>query len=116
MELREKERADRMRARLAWLVAAYAFGVTEAELSSERSSRAVRARQVAMYLAHVALEMSLGRVATALACDRSTVAYACHRIEDRRDDAAFDDWLNALEASIRAAPLPVEGLAKARAA
>ena len=50
--------------------------------------------------------MSLHRVAVAFARDRSTVAHACHQIEDRRDDPKIDDMLDQLEAALRAAPAP----------
>ena len=43
------------------------------------------------------MSMSLSRVAFAFERDRSTVAHACHRIEEMRDDASFDSWLEALE-------------------
>ncbi|MEQ1493484.1 MAG: hypothetical protein ABL932_23355 [Terricaulis sp.] len=46
------------------------------------------------------------RVASAFGRDRSTVAQACHTIEDRRDEAQFDLWMNALEQMLRAAPAP----------
>ncbi len=56
-----------------------------------------RARQLAMYLMHT----SLGRTMTEVGCyfgrDRTTVAYACGRIEDKRDDAGFDAEVSALE-------------------
>lgn len=41
--------------------------------------------------------MSLSRVAIAFERDRSTVAHACHRIEEQRDDPSFDAWVEALE-------------------
>jgi chromosomal replication initiation ATPase DnaA len=53
-----------------------------------------------MYLSHVGLGMSLSRVAFAFERDRSTVAHACHRIEEMRDDLAFDNWLEALEQGV----------------
>tara|TARA_R110000787_G_scaffold78883_9_gene172281 strand:- start:1502 stop:1726 length:225 start_codon:yes stop_codon:yes gene_type:complete len=55
-----------------------------------------RARHIAIYLTHVALGMSLARVARAFDRDRSTIAYACHLIEDKRDDTDFDGWLEQL--------------------
>ncbi len=108
LELTEVERADRARVHFARVVAGYALSVAEREVSdrSVRSGPALLARHVAMYLAHVALEMSLARIAAALGQDRSTVAHACHRIEDRRDEAAFDAWISALEETVRAAPEP----------
>jgi len=67
-----------------------------------------------MYLAHVALEMSLARVGVALRCDRSTVGHARHAMEDRRDDAQIDMWMVALEEAACAAPGPLrqEGIAE----
>jgi hypothetical protein len=50
-----------------------------------------------MYLAHVALGQPLTRVAAGFGRDRSTVAYACRRIEEQRDNAAFDAALAGLE-------------------
>jgi chromosomal replication initiation ATPase DnaA len=68
------------------------------------SADAAFARQVAMYLCHVAFELSLARVAVAFGRDRSTVAHACHAIEDRREEPHFDRWIDSLEAMLRAAP------------
>lgn len=57
-----------------------------------------RARQVAMYLAHVSKGISLTAIGTAFGRDRTTVSYACSLIEDLRDDTAFDAELDRLEA------------------
>jgi chromosomal replication initiation ATPase DnaA len=61
------------------------------------------ARQVAMYLAHVGLGLSLGTVARLFARDRTTVAHACALIEDRRDAVSFDRSLDLLEAAMHLA-------------
>ena len=99
---------DQARARLAQQAAAYAFGVPVEEVAgpTRGRARAALARQAAIYLTHVAFELSLGRVAQAFGRDRSTAAYACHKIEDRRDDPAFDQWMDDLEACLRTAPGP----------
>lgn len=99
---------DEEAARLAAAAAAYALKVpAEAILASERGSAEVAfARQVAMYLAHVGFELSLARVAVAFGRDRSTVAHACHTIEDRREAPAFDRMIAALEAMMRRAQAP----------
>ncbi len=99
-------RDDVARARLAQSAVAYAFGVSldDLEAPTRRSREAAFARQVAMYLAHIAFELSLTRVAQAFGRDRSTAAHACHRIEDQRDDRGFDASMDALEACLRAAP------------
>ncbi|WP_417468867.1 helix-turn-helix domain-containing protein [Maricaulis sp.] len=101
---------DVARARLAQSAVAYAFGVPpdELEAPTRRSREAAFARQAAMYLAHIAFELSLSRVAQAFGRDRSTAAHACHRIEDRRDDRGFDQSMDALEACLRSAPQPGE--------
>lgn len=59
-----------------------------------------KARQVAMYVAHVACGLSLKEVACSFGRDRSTAAHACHVVEDRRDDPRFDQWLSGVEASL----------------
>ena len=64
------------------------------------------ARQVAMYLAHVTFELNLARVGFAFGRDRSTASHACQIVEDRRDDPAFDAWLDGLEDCLRTAPEP----------
>lgn len=57
-----------------------------------------RARQTAMYLAHVAKGISLTSIGAAFGRDRTTVSYACNLIEDLRDDTEFDAELDRLEA------------------
>jgi chromosomal replication initiation ATPase DnaA len=113
MEYMEAIAKDRARASFAMSAAAYALGVPLADIKELRRgpTRAALARQVAMYLAHVGLEMSLARVAAAFGRDRSTVGHACHLIEDRRDEAPFDALIDALEESMRAAPEPAAPVA-----
>ena len=53
-------------------------------------SAVTRARQIALYVAHVALGLSMRDIAPAFNRDRTTVVYACHMIEDMRDDRDFD--------------------------
>jgi chromosomal replication initiation ATPase DnaA len=98
-------RDDEAAVRLAVGAAGYALGQSvESIIGPTRGSADTAfARQVSMYLCHVAFEWSLARVAEAFRRDRSTVAHACHSIEDRRDDETFDDWIAALEQSVRAA-------------
>lgn len=95
--------SDRSFARLVSGMVGYALGVrVESILSEGRGTLDVaRARQVSMYLAHVAVGMSLARVAQAFDRDRSTVAHACQIIEDRRDDPAFEAWIETLEDGVR---------------
>lgn len=100
---------DRACAGLAAALSAFALGADLPEVKGETrgTARAAFARQVAMYLTHTAFGLSLARVAAAFRRDRSTVAHACHLMEDRRDDSGFDAWLEALETAVRAAPPPL---------
>lgn len=59
------------------------------------------ARQIAMYLAHVGFGLSFEAIGRVFGRDRTTVSHACRVIEDRRDDAALDRRLAALEADCR---------------
>lgn len=104
-----RELEDRARARLAVQAVAYGLGVAPEDIDAPTrgSSRAAFARQLAIYLTHISFELSLARTAAAFGRDRSTAAYACHRIEDRRDDADFDSFLDELETCLRCAPAPL---------
>ena len=79
------------------------FMVASADLWSGTRGcpRAAFARQVAMYLAHVACGLTLTEVGQVFARDRTTVAHACGRVEDQRDDPAFDRSLELLEGVLR---------------
>ncbi len=59
-----------------------------------------------MYLAHVALGITMRDVGGLFARDRTTVAHACGVIEDKRDEPAFDRALELLEWTIIALLLP----------
>jgi hypothetical protein len=50
-----------------------------------------------MYLAHVVGGLTLSAVGACFGRDRTTASYACHRVEDARDDPAFDVALSDLE-------------------
>lgn len=65
--------------------------------ASRGSPRVSLARQVAMYLCHVAFAMSFEAIGRAFGRDRTTVSHACKVIEDRRDDIWFDCRMAALE-------------------
>ena len=57
----------------------------------------VHQRQIAMYVAHVVLSLSMTEIGQVYGRDRTTVAHACHVVEDRRDDAAYDEFVAAIE-------------------
>lgn len=84
--------------------AAAATGVPIAALASPSRCRApiARARQLAVYLHHVALGASLSACARAFARDRATVRHACAVIEDSRDDPRVDRWTGRLERAVAA--------------
>ncbi|MEM0985917.1 MAG: helix-turn-helix domain-containing protein [Pseudomonadota bacterium] len=88
---------------LAASVAAFSLGLPSVDiLTTSRGSPAIAfGRHVAMYLCHVGLGMSLSKIANALQRDRSTVAYGCHTIEDRREDPEFDEWIDQVEQGLR---------------
>lgn len=54
-------------------------------------------RQLAMYLMHTSLGRTMTDVGIYFGRDRTTVAHACGRIEDERDDTRFDADVSALE-------------------
>jgi hypothetical protein len=80
------------------------FGVAHDELHrlSRGKAKVALARQVAMYLAHVACRLSLTDTGKLFGRDRTTVAHACAVIEDRRDDPLFDRALDLLEWAVAA--------------
>ena len=110
MGVLKKRANDAALAELAASIAGYAVGVPQHNIVDDArgSSEIAFARQIAMYLCHVGFELSLARVAAAFGRDRSTVAHACHAIEDRRDEGQFDLWIGALEAMMRSTPLSLE--------
>lgn len=90
----------RLQCRVAVDIVSAFLGVPAADILSERRAQApiARARHVAMYLAHVAFQLSLNAVAHGFGRDRTSVSYAVARIEDERDDRGFDALLNRMEA------------------
>jgi chromosomal replication initiation ATPase DnaA len=76
--------------------------------SRSRYGRVSLARQIAMYLAHVAFSLSLTQTGRLFGRDRTTVAHACGVVEDLRDDPAIDKALTVL-ATILTAPTAPSG-------
>lgn len=98
--------ADRARAGFLTYLVSLATGIEAPSIASRKrsSARAARARQVAMYLAHIGFAWPMRRVGAAFGRDRTTASHAVHRIEDLRDQPGFDVLLEGLEACVRAAP------------
>ena len=67
---------------------------------SRSTAGAARARQMAMYLMHVVLGRAMSDVGVVFHRDRTTVSYACAKVEDLRDDPAFDAQLDRFEQRI----------------
>nr|WP_235890738.1 helix-turn-helix domain-containing protein [Pararhizobium mangrovi] len=55
------------------------------------------ARQIAMYVCHVVMQVSLTEIGLAFGRDRTTVGHACRVTEERRDDGAYDEFVSAVE-------------------
>lgn len=60
------------------------------------------ARMLAMYLTHVLLGRTYSEVGEFFGRDRTTVAHACARIEDLRDEPRFEDEVASFEQMIGA--------------
>lgn len=80
-------------------IAAHAYDMTRDQMLASRRCKAwiAEGRQVAMYLAHVIAQIAPTDAAPHFRRDRTTIAHACRKIEDRRDDAYFDNGLARLE-------------------
>ena len=85
----------------AAVAAAFTVPLDELRARTRRRAPVALARQSAMYLAHVALGLSLSEVGRAFGRDRTTAAHACRRIEDQRRDVRLDTTLAELEHALR---------------
>lgn len=85
--------------RVAIAVAAVLLDVDPSEIEKPNRSLApvCEARHVAMYLAHVVFQVPLVRASKSFGRDRTSIAHAVRRIEDRRDDPGFDAKIEHLE-------------------
>lgn len=80
------------------IVAAF-FNVSGRELRQPGRcvTTVARVRQIGMYVAHVVLQLSMSEVGRGFGRDRKTVQYACHLVEDMRDDEEFDQIVHMVE-------------------
>ncbi|MBL1240753.1 MAG: hypothetical protein COB13_002815 [OCS116 cluster bacterium] len=78
------------------------FKVSTRDILAKSRSQAhiAFARQVAMYLTHICCGLNLTETGRLFNRDRTTVAYACNLVEDRRDETKFDLTLELLEKTI----------------
>lgn len=88
-------------ARLAMALTASVFRVDAGQIAAPTrlQARVAMARQVAMYVSHVTLGLSLSEVGRRFGRDRTTAGYACALVEDLRDDMRFDRTIGYLEAA-----------------
>ncbi len=97
-----KNHSDRTICDSVMSVVARDFAIPAATLFvRSRSPRAALARQTAMYLAHTVFAMSFGQIGRLCGRDRTTVAHACRRIEEEREQSGFDERLRQLEMQCR---------------
>lgn len=59
--------------------------------------RETHIRHVAIYLLNIGFGISMRRLAKMFNLNRSTIAYACQTVEDRRDDQRYDRFLIVAE-------------------
>lgn len=79
------------------VAAAFAVPLDDLRAPTRSTSAAAFARQSAMYLTHVVLGQSLSATGALFQRDRTTAAYACRMVEERRDDPAIDRLMFSLE-------------------
>lgn len=95
--------AGRLIARMSKEIVCEAYGIPHAELmASDRGGAPLaRARQTAMYLAHVVGQLTLYEVAELFHRERSTVSHACINMENSRDSPIIDLQLDYMETRLR---------------
>jgi len=83
---------------------AMAFGLSLDELraATRRRARVAFARQIAMYVAHVGLGLSLTEVGRQFGRDRTTAAHACRVVEEKRENPKIDHVLGTVEKAVAA--------------
>lgn len=79
----------------------YRVSVRDLLAKSRSQAHVAFARQVAMYLTHICCGLNLTQTGKIFDRDRTTVAYACNLVEDKRDEIHFDRALDLLEMTIR---------------
>jgi hypothetical protein len=95
----------RMVCRIVGHMTSEIFGLVafRVQLRRDRRRTLCHVRQIAMYVCHVALRIPLQEIGLAFGRDRTTVGHACHVVEDRRDDPAFDEFVATLERIVSSA-------------
>ena len=97
-------RADAVTRPIAQIVARhFSVGLSDVYAKDRGCAQVALARQAAIYIAHVVLRLTYVDAGAAFDRDRTTASHACRRIEDRRDDAAFDARMAMIERECMAA-------------
>jgi len=80
-------------------ICAALFNVSSREIRQvgRTSNGVARVRQIAMYVAHVSLRLTMQEVGIGFFRDRTTVRHACHLIEDMRDEEEFECMITMTE-------------------
>ncbi|WEK52540.1 MAG: helix-turn-helix domain-containing protein [Candidatus Kaistia colombiensis] len=61
------------------------------------TAQEAHARQVAVYIAHIALGLSYTEAGRLFGRDRTTAAHACRRVEEQRESERIDQFVDRLE-------------------
>ncbi len=95
---------EEVAARFVGAVVASAFKILPGAIGAARRGPAsvAFARQVAIYLSHTRFGLDYATVGSLFGRDRTTAAYACRKVEDRREDPAVDTILDYLERALDA--------------
>jgi chromosomal replication initiation ATPase DnaA len=80
--------------------ATYGLALRDLHAPTRLCQRVARARQVAVYLSHVGLGITLSAAASWFGRDPSTASHACRMIENARDETTFDLALARLEGAL----------------
>jgi chromosomal replication initiation ATPase DnaA len=98
----ETKLPKRSHAALCGAAVAASLAIPQSEIIASRGTqRVARARQIAIYLAHVGFGLNYTHLGEAFGRDRTTIRHACFRIEDARDDFSLDRALSILEGALR---------------
>lgn len=97
----------------AMVASAFSIRLEAIRDSSRGSADAAFARQVAMYLSHTRLGLTYTGAGSCFGRDRTTVAHACQRVEDKRANPRIDAMVDFLERAIEVWP---ESLRRGRGA
>jgi hypothetical protein len=102
----------RQACKVVWQMTEELLSFTAERTKVRRDNRRQRChvRQISMYVCHVALRIPQSDVAYAFGRDRTTIRHACASVEDRRDNAAYDQFVSCVERLAVSVFQPAEGI------